>query len=267
MTAQSSDMRLFIRLGWNWLVRHGPPIVTLIVFVTLWEAVVRVFNIGVFLLPPPSAIVINLLDDGVFLLGIGLYTFRSALLGFLIGCSLGALAAVVSVRWRLLAEGLMPFAVASNAVPIIALAPLAGVWFGTTQPASKIAIVAVMTFFPTLINTFRGLMSPSPEALELMRSYAAPATHVFLKLRVPAALPFLFSALKVSATLSVIGALVSEFFGGPRRALGVYILSEASLGHYGNAWAAILVACAYGIVFYLAIVMAERLAMPWHREH
>jgi NitT/TauT family transport system permease protein len=122
----------------------------------------------------------------------------------------------------------------------------------------------MMVFFPTLLNTFRGLMSPDPAAFELMQTYAARATQVFLKLRAPAALPYLFNALRLGATLSMIGALVSEYFGGPRRALGVYILAQASVGRYVDSWAAILVACIFGIGFYLTIVLVERLAMPWH---
>jgi NitT/TauT family transport system permease protein len=245
---------------WRW----APALVTFFLGLGLWEGVVRLFKIAVYLLPAPSVIVARLLEKSDFLLGIGFYTFQEALFGFLIGCSLGVLAAVLSVRWGWLASGLLPFSIASSAVPIIALAPLVGVWFGSTTQASKIVIVAIMTFFPTLINTYRGLISPTPAALELLRSYPATPAQVFLKLRVPAALPFLFNALKISTTLSIIGAVVSEYFGGPLKALGVYIISQASIGHYDEAWAAIIVACGLGIAFYLVIGLAERLAMPWH---
>jgi NitT/TauT family transport system permease protein len=241
-----------------------PPIVVFLFFIGLWEGVVRALNIGVFLLPPPSAIVATLIEDIGFLLMIGMYTFQSALYGFLIGVVLGILFAMLAVRWNWVADGLLPFAVASNAVPIVAMAPLIGVWLGSTEQASKIAIVAIMVFFPTMLNTFRGLMAPEPAAFELMRSYAASPLQVFLKLRAPAALPYLFNALKIGATLSMIGSVVSEYFGGPRRALGVYILAQASVGKYIDAWAAILVACFLGIAFYLVIVLAERWAMPWH---
>ncbi len=249
--------------AWRW----GPALATLLLVLVLWEAGVRFFHIAIYLLPPPSLIAARLLERGTFLLGIGLYTFEEALFGFIIGCTLGAVVAVLSVRWRWIAHGLLPFAVASNAVPIIALAPLVGIWFGSTTQVSKIVIVAIMTFFPTLLNTHRGLLSPAPEALELMHSYAATSTQSFLKLRVPAALPFLFNALKISATLSIIGAIVSEFFGGPLKALGVYITSQAGIGHYAEAWAAIVVACGLGIAFYLVIVVAERLVMPWQTAH
>jgi NitT/TauT family transport system permease protein len=241
-----------------------PPMLVFLLAIGLWEGLVRALNIGVFLLPPPSAIVAALFLNAGFLFSIGLYTIQSALYGFVIGVLLGVVVAVLAVRWSWLSDALLPFAVASNAVPIVALAPLVGVWLGSTEQASKIAIVAMMTFFPTLINTFRGLVSPDLAAFELMRSYAATPLQIFLKLRAPAALPYLFNALKLGATLSLIGALVSEYFGGPRRALGVYILAQASVGKYIDAWAAILVACLLGLVFYLVIVLAERLAMPWN---
>ena len=245
----------------------GPPVVTFVLVLILWEGAVRLLDIASYLLPAPSAIAGQLSASGPSLLSIGWYTFQEALFGFLLGCSLGVVAAVASVRWRWIAGGLLPFGVASNAVPIIALAPLVGVWFGSTQQTSKIVIVAIMTFFPTLINTYRGLISPTPAALELMRSYAATPAEVFMKLRLPAALPFLFNALKICTTLSLIGAVVSEFFGGPLRALGVYIISQSTIGHYVEAWSAIVVACVLGIGFYLVVVMAERLAMPWHVSH
>lgn len=246
-----------------WVSHWSPAIVTFVLVLLLWEVVVRVFDIAIYLLPPPSTIALRLSEQFGLLVGYGLYTLQEAVSGFVIGCGLGVVVAMLSVRFSWLASALMPFAVASNAIPIIALAPLLGVWLGSTGQANKIAVVAITTFFPTLLNTYRGLLSPTPDALDLMRSYAASPVQVFLKLRFPAALPFIFNALRVCATLSLIAALVSEFFGGPLRALGVYILSQASLGRYGEAWAGIVVACVLGIGFYLVIVVAERIAMPW----
>jgi NitT/TauT family transport system permease protein len=122
----------------------------------------------------------------------------------------------------------------------------------------------MMTFFPTMISTIRGLRSPDPASLELMRSYAATPRQVFLKLRLPAALPFIFTALKVSASLSMIGAVVGEFFGGFARSLGVYIVSETALFHTREAWGAIIVACGFGIALYLVITAVEWAVMPWY---
>jgi NitT/TauT family transport system permease protein len=143
---------------------------------------------------------------------------------------------------------------------------LAIVWFGIDE-GSKIAIVAVMCFFPTLVSTVRGLNAADADAVALMRSYAATEGQVFRKLRLPTALPFLFNAFKICASLSMIGAIVAEFFGGAVKFLGVYIKTEANILHTAEAWAAILVACLLGIGFYLAVALVERLVMPWHLSH
>ncbi len=241
-----------------------PPAFVLLLGLVLWEAVVRGFGIPIYLLPAPSSILATFSAQPAFLLRIGLWTFREALLGFAIGCTLGSLAAAVCVRWRSLADGLLPFSVASSAVPIVALSPIMAIWLGSTTQASKIGVVAVMSFFPTLVNVYRGLRSVTPDALRLMQSYAAGSSAIMLKLRVPAALPFLFNALKICATLSMIGAVVAEFFGGPQNSLGVYIKSQAGILRTREAWSAILVACLLGILFYGCIAAVERLLMPWH---
>lgn len=231
--------------------------------VALWEAMVRALGIQVFLLPAPSAIAQVFLQRWPLLMSYGLFTFREAVGGFAIGCGLGIVVAMLALRFRQLAAVLVPFSVASNAVPIIAFSPLAIVWFGV-GPASKVAVVAVMCFFPTMISTYRGLTSVSPAALELMRSYASREREVFFKLRLPNSLPFMFNAFKLSAGLSMIGAVVAEFFGGPITSLGVYIKNEAGLLRTREAWSAIIVACILGLVFYLAIQIVERFLIPWH---
>ena len=241
-----------------------PPVLTFVLGIVLWEGAVRGFNIPLYLLPAPSGIVAAFLQQPGYLLRIGLFTLGEALTGLAIGCTLGALLAAVCVRFRGLAEGLVPFSVASNAVPIVALSPLLGVWLGSISPASKVGVVVIMTFFPTLINVYRGLISPSADSLQLMRSYAAGQRDIFLKLRLPAALPYLFNALKICSTLSLIGAIVAEFFGGPQSALGVYITSQVGILRMREAWSAILVACLLGVALYLVIASVERLLMPWH---
>jgi ABC-type nitrate/sulfonate/bicarbonate transport system permease component len=162
-------------------------------------------------------------------------------------------------------SGRLEIAVASNSIPIVAMAPIAIVWFGI-GPESKIAIVAVMCFFPTLVSAVRGLNAAGPDAIALLRSYAATDWQIFAKLRVPTALPFIFNAFKICTAVSMIGAIVAEFFGGAVNYLGVYIKTEASILRTPNAWAAIVVACIFGLGFYLAVVLAERALMPWHRE-
>lgn len=242
-----------------------PPLLTFALVIGLWELAVRFFQIPIYLLPAPSQILETFLARPAFLLRIGLVTFTNAVVGCAIGVSLGCLAAALCVRWRVVADGLVPLAVAASAVPIIALSPLMGIWLGSVSPLSKIAVVAVMTFFPTLVSVYRGLVSPTADTLMLMRSYAASQRVVFARLRAPAALPFLFGALRVCATLSMIGAVVAEFFGGPQNALGVYIKTQAGILRTREAWSAILVACLFGLAFYLAVMLAERAATPWKR--
>lgn len=192
------------------------------------------------------------------------FTLREALGGFAIGCTLGIMMALATSRWTVTREAFMPFAIAANSTPIIAFAPIMNNWFGLDNPFSKMAIVAIMIFFPMMINTVRGLVSVDARSLELMRSYAASDFEILFKLRIPNSLPYLFNGFKVAAALSMIGAVVGEYFGGPRIALGVFITQEAALFRFSSAWAAIIVACILGIALYLVILAAERLAMPWH---
>lgn len=199
------------------------------------------------------------------ILAAGRFTAKEALGGLALGTVAGILAALAATRWTATRAALLPFAVAANSMPIIAFAPVMNNWFGIDNPFSKMAIVGVMVFFPIMINSVRGLVSVDNRSLELMRSYAAGDTQILLKLRIPHALPSFFSGMKVAGALAMIGAIVGEYFGGPRIALGVFITQEAALFRFASAWAAILVACLLGIGIYLAILAAERLAMPWRQ--
>ena len=244
---------------------YAPAALVLVAGLGLWEAVVYLFSIQFYLLPAPHVIVQSLRETFPLLVEAGVYTFTEAVAGWALGCGGGILAAMAASSSPGFAALVLPYAVASASVPIVALAPLAIVWFGVEQ-GSKIAIVVLMTFFPTFVSTLRGLTSVTPQSLELMRSYAATERQIFLKIRLPYSLPMTFTALRACATLAMIGAVVSEFFGGPVKSLGVYIKSTASLFQTRQAWSAILVACALGLLFYFAVALAERLAMPWHFE-
>ena len=192
------------------------------------------------------------------------FTLKEALGGMAMGTLAGIAVALATTRWSATREALLPFAIAANSMPIIAFAPIMNNWFGLDNPFSKMAIVTVMIFFPIMINTLRGLISVDSRSLELMHSYAASDSEILFKLRIPNALPSLFSGLKVAGALAMIGAIVGEYFGGPRIALGVFITQEAALFRFASAWAAIIVACLIGITIYLVILLAERLALPWH---
>ena len=158
----------------------------------------------------------------------------------------------------------MPYAIAANAVSIIAFAPITNNWFGLLSPWSKMAIAAVLCFFPVLVNMLRGLTSVRPAQIELMRSYAAGEVQIFRRVRIPNSLPYLFSALKVATVLAMIGAIVGDYFGGSQEALGIQIRRFAGIFAFREAWAAITVASILGIAFYAAVALVERFTMSWH---
>ena len=253
-------MRYARRFVHDWL-----PAVAVFVFgIAIWEGAVRGFDIQNFLLPAPSSIVETLWSDRGELWSAAFFTFREALGGFVIGCSLGFLAAVVVARWRLLRAAVMPYAIAAGAVPIIAFAPITNNWFGVTGMTSKMVIAAVLCFFPMLVNTMRGLTSVSPSAIELMRSYAANEIAVFRRVRLPSSLPYVFSGLKVATVLAMIGAIVGDYFGGAPGALGVEIRRWVGIFAFDQAWAGIVLASMFGIAFYGSVALVERLTMSWH---
>lgn len=158
----------------------------------------------------------------------------------------------------------MPFAIAANSIPIIALAPIANGMFSLRSLVPKMVVVAIVVFFPVMINTTRGLLSVDPDEIELMRSYAASPREVMWQVRVPNALPYFFSAMKVVSVLSIVFAIVAEYFGGSQEVLGQYILTKANLFVYPDAWAGILVASILGLALYAVTLIIERLVMPWH---
>ncbi len=238
----------------------APAAVVLVLALVFWQESIAVFNIKRFLAPQPSAIASTFWHHRSELLHAGWFTFQEALGGFVIGSSVAIFAALVLARWRGVGRALMPYAIAANAVPIIAFAPITNAWFSPFDKTSKMAIAAVLCFFPVFVNTVRGLTSVRPASIELMRSYAAGEIDIFRRVRVPTALPFVFTALKIATVLSMIGAIVGEYFGGSFNALGVLIFSKSSTFDFEEAWAGIGVACAFGIAFYLAVAALERLA-------
>ncbi len=249
---------------WKDRLRYYLPTILVAVAVLLvWELATRLLGIKQFLLPRPSAIVASLIDQWSLISPRVLSTTRGALGGFTIGTIIGVGMAFVTARFTALREAMMPFAIAANSVPIIALSPIMFNWFGPTNPVSWMMIVAIMVFFPVLINTVRGLTEVEPEALELMHSYAASDLKILFSLRVPNALPFLFSALRVASVLSMIGAIVADFFGAERNTVGKYVTQEAASLRFDNTWAAVLVASLIGILFYSLVVWVEGRVTPW----
>jgi len=232
--------------------------------IALWEGYTRGANVDKFLLPPLSNILTTLWDDRGTYWSAGLFTLKEAVGGFVIGCTAAVLVALVLARWRPLGRAIMPYAIAANAIPIIAFAPITNNWFGLLNPLSKMVIAAVLCFFPVMVNTLRGLTSVRPSSIELMRSYAAGEVEIFRRVRIPNALPYLFSALKIATVLAMIGAIVGDYFGGSQEALGILIKRYAGIFAFEEAWAAIMVASILGIAFYAVVAILERATMSWH---
>ena len=206
------------------------------------------------------------------LLNSALFTAKEAVTGFLLGAIIGFTLAVGLAHSRLLERGLLPYMVASQTIPILAIAPMVVVWLGSlNSPAwfSVAVIAAYLTFFPVAINSLRGLKSADPRALELMRSYAAGRWGILWKLRVPASLPYLFSALRVAAAGSVVGAIVGELPSSIQDGLGGAILNFAQYYSFQpkNLWATNIVAAALGIVFFVVVVVVERFVVRRAPEH
>ncbi len=254
----------WLRRAWYYL----PAAVVFVAVVAAWELVVRNIALRGLPLPAPTAILHALADNwsnGRWPLGkAAAATLFEAVGGLAIGTSLGVALAFLTARFATAREVLLPLAIGASAVPIIAFAPLMNNWFGVLNPLSKMMIVAVLVFFPVVVNVTRGLTQVEPAALELMRSYAASEWTVLRVLRLPNALPYFFTALKIGTTLSLIGAIVGEYFGGTSDVLGRVVVQSASALRFDVSWAAIILASVAGIVLYLAIIAIERAVIPWH---
>jgi len=245
------------------LVRYVPPLLFFVGVLAVWQVAIRSP-----VLPPPSAIIAALAENWSAgrwaLFDSARNTMFEAVLGLLIGTAVGVILGGAVARWRTARDAVLPLAVAANAIPIIAFAPIMNNWFGVLNPLSKAAIAAVLVFFPIFINVVRGLTSVEPATLELMRSYAASEWTIVTKVRIPNALPFFLTGLKVSTVLALIGAIVGEYFGGASNVIGRIVVQSASALRWDVSWAAILLGSAAGIVLYLVIVVAERVLIPWH---
>jgi NitT/TauT family transport system permease protein len=201
-----------------------------------------------------------------------LFTAKEAVVGFVMGASVGFVLGVVMSEWRVLQRGFLPYVVASQTVPILAVAPIVVVYLGSLNVAawfSVAVIAAYLTFFPVAINTLRGLQSTDRRAVELMRAFAANRWLILWKLRVPAALPFIFSALKISATASIVGAIIGEAPSSIQEGLGGYIVNfnQYYTLNPQNLWATNVIAALLGISFFLAVVLAEKVVVRRAPEH
>ena len=239
-----------------------PAIVVFCLGIVVWQLAIDIFDIQKFLLPKPWSIVSAFFTQRHTLWSAGWLTLKEAVGGFAIGSGLGILFAVVLARFRRLSAALMPIAIAANAIPIIAFSPIFNAWFDPLSLSPRIATAGVLCFFPVFVNTLRGLTSVRPSQIELMRSYAAGEIEIFRRVRIPTALPFVFSALKVATVLAMIGAIVADYFG-TFGSLGITIKNSVSLFDFETAWAAILTASILGVAMYVAVSLIERFALQW----
>lgn len=243
---------------------QAPAIVVFFAVIVIWEVVVASMHLQQFILPRPSSIATAFVAEWHTLQVAAGATLFEALGGLVIGVTTGVLTAFAVSRWARVRSAVLPIAIGASAIPIIAAAPIMSNWFGILNPFAKMAIVILLTFFPMLINVSRGLTQVDDSAVELMRASAATEGQILRKVRIPNALPYFFTALKICTTLSLIGAVVAEYFGGANDVLGRVIVQSSSRLRFDITWAAIAVAAGAGIAMYLAALVAERLIIPWH---
>jgi NitT/TauT family transport system permease protein len=233
----------------------------------LWEVAVGGFGVPTVLLPAPSVIAVRFVASLVMLWQDFFQTFILGMLsGYVIGCGAGFLVAVLAHRYTFLGRGLLPIGNFVSALPIVGIAPIMVMWFGFDWP-SKAAVVVVITFFPMLVNTLAGLDAAGHVERDLMRSYGAGHGQTLQKLYLPAAMPFIFNALKINSTLAFIGAIVAEFFGTPTQGIGFRISIEAGRMALDVVWAEIALAAIAGMAFYGIVALAERATTFWHPSY
>jgi NitT/TauT family transport system permease protein len=230
----------------------------------IWEAITRGAGVPFILLPPPSAIGARIASSlPILAADVRQTIFKAVLAGFIIGSASGFAVAILADRISFLRRGLLPIGNMVSALPIIGVAPIMVMWFGFDWQ-SKAAVVVIMTFFPMLVNTVAGLSASGHMERDLMRTYASNYDQTLRKLRLPAAAPFIFNALKINSTLALIGAIVAEFFGTPVVGMGFRISTEVGRMNIDMVWAEIAVAALAGSVFYGVIALVERAVTFWH---
>jgi NitT/TauT family transport system permease protein len=240
-----------------------PAVVLGVVLLVAWEVWVDVGRVATYLLPKPSAIGEQLDLQRDVILEAARMTGANALFGLVLGAVVGIVMALTASRFKVFGDMLVPVAAAASALPLIAVTPVLNNAISNTSQTPRRLVVALVVFFPVFVNTLRGLGQVEATHLELMRSYGASPRDVALKVRLPGALPYLVTGLKVAAPLAVITALVAEYFGGPQGGLGYFIASNAAQTRTAQAWAHVTAACVLGLSFFVASIALERVAMPW----
>ncbi len=240
------------------------PAIFGITVLLVWELLVRGLAVSLVILPAPSVIAARFADSLPILWQDFVQTIlKGALGGYVIGCAAAFLTAILVDRSDFLRRGLLPVGNFVAALPIVGTAPILVMWFGFDWQ-SKAAVVVVMVFFPMLVNTVAGLRETTAIQRDLMQTYAASYWQAFFKLRLPAALPFVFNGLKISTTLALIGAIVAEFFGSPTVGMGFRISTSVGQLALDMVWAEIVVAALAGSAFYGLVALIEKTLTFWH---
>lgn len=245
-------------------VRYIVPAFFGVTVLVIWQLAVQAFAISPAILPPPSAIFARAMGALPVLWGDFVQTFlRGALTGYVIGCMAAVIVAVLIDRSAFLQAGLLPIGNFAAALPIVGVAPIMVMWFGFDWQ-SKAAVVVIMVFFPMLVNTMAGLRASEAMQRDLMATYSAGYWTSLVKLRLPAAMPFMFNGLKICSTLAPIGAIVAEFFGSPTQGMGFRINAEIGRTGLDMIWATIAVAALAGSGFYGLVALIEKRVTFWH---
>jgi NitT/TauT family transport system permease protein len=245
-------------------VQLGVPVIFGLTVLIVWELLVRGLEVPLVILPAPTLIAARFADSLPILWADFMQTFaKGALSGYILGCGAAFLMAIAVDRSDFLRRGLLPVGNFVAALPIVGTAPILVMWFGFDWQ-SKAAVVVVMVFFPMLVNTVAGLRETSAMQRDLMQTYAASYWQSFFKLRLPAAMPFIFNGLKISTTLALIGAIVAEFFGSPTVGMGFRISTSVGQLALDMVWAEIVVAALAGSVFYGVVALIEKSVTFWH---
>ena len=240
------------------------PVIFGVTVIIIWECAVHGFSINPVLLPAPSAIAVRFAaSTGILWQDFMQTVMKGALSGYIIGCGAAFLTAVVVDRFPFLQRGLLPVGNFVAALPIIGMAPILVLWFGFDWQ-SKAAVVVVMVFFPMLVNAVEGLQATDKMQRDLMQTYAASYVQTLMKLRLPAAMPFIFNGLKITTTLALIGAIVAEFFGSPIKGMGFRISTSVGQLALDLVWAEIVVAAIVGSAFYGGVALLEKAVTFWH---
>jgi NitT/TauT family transport system permease protein len=244
----------------------APPLLFGLAVLAVWEVGVKLLGVPAIILPAPSAILLRLASSTPTLAADFLQTIRGVLAGYAIGSGAGLVVAILIDRSSFLQRGLLPLGNFVSALPIVGVAPIMVMWFGFDWQ-SKAAVVVVMTFFPMLVNATVGLAGAGPMERDLMMTFAADYSQTLRMLRLPAAAPFVFNALKINTTLAMIGAIVAEFFGTPTVGMGFRISTEVGHLSIDMVWATVFVAALTGSAFYALVALIERSVTFWHASY